>query len=72
MTELQFAIANAVTHQTLSGQGRRSVIPAPVSGWNTRDPEAAMDPSYALHMENYFPERGRVVSHGAARTSTPT
>ena len=62
MTELQFAIGNAVTHQTVSGQGRRSVIPAPVSGWNTRDPEAAMDPSFALKMENYFPERGRVVS----------
>ena len=62
MGELQFAIASAVTHQSISGQGRRSVIPAPVAGWNTQDPEAAMRPEYAVSMDNYFPERGRVVS----------
>ena len=60
MGELEFAIASAVTHQNIAGQGRRSVIPAPVAGWNTQDPEAAMRPEFAVSMENYFPERGRV------------
>ena len=62
MAELQFAIARAAQHETAQGQGRRGVIPAPVQGWNSNDPEAAMEPIYAIHCENYFPERGRVAS----------
>ena len=62
MAELQVAIARAAQHETAQGQGRRGVIPAPVMGWNSNDPEAAMEPIYAIHCENYFPERGRVAS----------
>lgn len=29
--------------------------PPPVRGWNTRDPIADMDPSYAVVLENFFP-----------------
>lgn len=29
--------------------------PAPVLGWNTRDSQAAMNPSYALYMDNWWP-----------------
>ena len=71
MGELEFAIASAVTHQNIAGQGRRSVIPAPVAGWNTQDPEAAMRPEFAVSMENYFPERGRVVSRQRDQALTP-
>ena len=42
--ELQHAIAAAFQHQTSEGQGRRGVIPAPVAGWNTQDPEAGDGP----------------------------
>ena len=59
--ELQHAIARAAQHESATGQGRRSVIPAPVGGWNTQDPQAAMEAIYAIQCENYFPERGRVV-----------
>ena len=62
MGELQHAIATAFQHQVAQGQGRRAVIPAPVLGWNTQDPEAAMDPNYSIHLENWFPERGRVIT----------
>ena len=71
MGEIQHAILRAHQHQTAQGQGRRGVIPAPVGGWNTQDPEASMDPSFGTQMENYFPERGRVISAGAARRSLP-
>lgn len=29
--------------------------PAPVGGWNTRDPEAAMPPQDAIYLDNFFP-----------------
>lgn len=29
--------------------------PAPVLGWNTRDSQAAMNPKYALYMDNWWP-----------------
>ena len=60
MAELEYAIAQAAIHETGQGQGRRSVIPAPVGGWNTQDPEAAMEAIYGTQMDNYFPERGKV------------
>ena len=61
MSELQQAIALAEQHKTAKGVGRRNVMPAPVGGWNTNDPLANMEPTYATQMDNYFPERGRVV-----------
>ena len=72
MGELQHAIAAAHQHQTAQGQGRRGVIPAPVGGWNTQDPEAAMDPSFGTQMENYFPERGRVISRRGSKEYAET
>lgn len=30
-------------------------IPAPIKGWNTRDPLAEMDPLHAIIMDNWFP-----------------
>lgn len=35
--------------------GRVESLPAPIGGWNTKDPIARMDPRYALDMENFFP-----------------
>lgn len=29
--------------------------PAPIKGWNARDPEAAMTPSWALYLDNWWP-----------------
>ena len=72
MGELLHAIASAHQHETAQGQGRRGVIPAPVGGWNTQDPEAAMDPSFGTQMENYFPERGRVISRRGSKTYAET
>ena len=60
MGELEYAIAQAAIHENQQGQGRRSVIPAPVGGWNTNDAEAAMEAIYGTQMDNYFPERGKV------------
>ena len=72
MGELLHAIASAHQHETAQGQGRRGVIPAPVGGWNTQDPEASMDASFGTQMENYFPERGRVVSRRGSKTYAET
>lgn len=30
-------------------------LPAPVFGWNTKDPQAAMDSRYALYLQNWWP-----------------
>ena len=62
MTELQHAIAQARIHQTAQGDGRRGTIPAPVMGWNTRDNVAEMERGYAIELDNFFPDRGRVQS----------
>ena len=35
-------------------------MPAPVKGWNTKDPVAAMDPQAALVLDNWFPMEGEV------------
>ena len=62
MSELQFSIARAVVHGSAKGRGRRGVVPPPVGGWNTRESIAAMKPEYALTLENFFPDRGRLTS----------
>ena len=62
MADLQFAISRTLQHAHAEGMGRRGVVPAPVGGWNTQDAESAMEPHYAVHCENYFPHRGRVIS----------
>ena len=40
--------------------GTRRTIPAPTKGLNTRDAFAAMDPDYAIKLDNYFPDSGAV------------
>lgn len=41
--------------QTQQRKSRSASIPAPVGGWNARDPLAAMDAMDAVIMENFFP-----------------
>jgi hypothetical protein len=41
-------------------------IPAPVGGWNARDPLAAMPPTDAVLMDNWFPTQGAVISRSGA------
>ena len=42
------------------GQGKREALPAPIDGWNTRDPINNMGPEFALQLDNLFPNHGRV------------
>lgn len=39
-------------------------MPAPVGGWNTRDPIAAMKPLYASKLTNFFPTEGAAELRG--------
>ena len=41
-------------------------VPAPVRGWNTRDPIAQMRPLYAAILENWFPMEGEVQMRGGS------
>lgn len=41
-------------------QSRSVTIPAPVRGWNTRDPLDKMDAAYATKLINFFPDQGYV------------
>lgn len=41
-------------------------IPAPVGGWNARDPMARMDPRDALSLINFFPRVADVAGRGGA------
>ena len=41
-------------------QGQREALPAPIQGWNTRDPINNMGPEFALQLDNMFPNHGRV------------
>ena len=47
------------------------VIPAPVGGWNARDPLPVMDPKDALTLDNVFPEANlcRVIGRGTTTDS---
>lgn len=50
---------------------RTTSIPAPVGGWNVRDPLSAMPASDAVIMENWFPEAHQVrMRPGAFRYAT--
>ena len=41
-------------------------VPAPIKGWNTRDPLANMRPDYALVLDNWFPKSGAIGLRGGA------
>ena len=72
MSELQFSIDRAVVHGQAQGQGRRGVIPPPIAGWNTRDSVASMKPRFALRLDNFFPDRGRVTLRRGYREHADT
>ena len=61
MGEFKYRDAMAGDYAQSQGEGVRAVVPAPVGGWNTEDPQAGMRPYFAVQMDNFFPERGRVV-----------
>ena len=53
-----------------SAESARDSLPAPVDGWNRKDSVANMKPSYAVTMDNYFPEQGSVtLRRGLARST---
>lgn len=41
-------------------------VPAPIGGWNARDPLDAMEPTDAIDLINWFPDSGAVVSRGGS------
>lgn len=43
-----------------------SSYPSPVGGWNTRDPLAAMKPTEAISLDNWFPQTGHVEIRGGS------
>jgi hypothetical protein len=51
---------NAVIQQSLSPNSIPKSLPAPVSGWNTRDALDAMEPTDAVFLDNWFPTTGKV------------
>jgi len=62
------AIAQASRLAQAQGTGslNRGSFVAPVGGLNSRDNIANMDPSYAIELVNFFPDRGRVTLRGNA------
>lgn len=58
------ALAYRIGGKARTGQGvaraRVKAIPAPVKGWNAKDPLSAMDPQFATILENWFPDSGYV------------
>lgn len=54
--------------QQAGGRSQIISIPAPLSGLNTRDPIDGMDPTFALQMENLFPESNLVRVRGGYET----
>lgn len=41
-------------------------LPAPVRGWNTRDPVNTLRPEYAQVLENWYPTQGEVLLRGGS------
>src|SRR5690606_29423840 len=58
--------AAARTRQGIVPVARGSTIPAPVKGWNERDPLDGMDPGYAVTLDNWFPQTGYVELRGGS------
>ena len=47
--------------RSAAGRSRIQSIPAPVGGWNTRDPVASMERTDARTLDNLWPLRGKVM-----------
>lgn len=45
-------------------------VPAPLGGWNARDPIAAMSPTDAVIMDNVFPDTGLATVRGGTQVHT--
>lgn len=52
------------TESLIQGVGQRQSVPAPVGGWNARDALAAMKPTDAVRLINWFPRPSYVESRG--------
>lgn len=58
-------------HPVVPPVGRPFTFPAPVGGWNTRDPLAEMEPQDAIVLDNYFPTTGNAqLRNGSAPWAT--
>lgn len=56
----------------LQGYGSERTIPSPVMGWNTRDSRANMKNTYAVRLDNYFPQSGHVSLRRGCRVHSST
>lgn len=54
------------SHPVVQPVGQPFTFPAPVGGWNTRDPLAQMEPSDAIVLDNYFPTTGNAQLRGGS------
>ena len=59
MLAQQRRVSRIVTPEPIS-------VPAPIKGWNTRDPFEAMDPQDAITLDNFFPDYGGVLARGGS------
>jgi hypothetical protein len=50
----------------MAGTARGRTIPAPVGGWNTRDPISGMKETDAVVLDNLFPREGQVELRGGS------
>lgn len=50
------------------GTARGRTVPAPVGGWNTRDPLSALKEHEAIVLDNLFPREGQVELRGGSAT----
>ena len=57
--DVENAVYSALRRHALT-PNRAESLPAPVQGWNTRDPVARMEPEFAVVMDNWFPDLGAV------------
>lgn len=53
-------------------QSVSTTVPAPVGGWNARDPLDAMPPEDAVRLINFIPQPGSVVLRNGFRVHTPS
>jgi len=58
--------ASAVAKRARGQEARNVNVPAPVGGWNARDPLAAMRPTDAVVLTNWFPRESDCTIRGGA------
>lgn len=66
-------MAGALEEVPARGQrfSQTASIPAPVKGWNNIDPLAAMDPQFAVQLDNWIPQPGYIQARsGSANWAT--